>query len=513
MNAVRLTAFAVLIVVTLVVTFFAARRTSTTTEYLAAGRGISAAQNGFAVAGDLMSAATFLGFTGLIFLSGFDGWVLAIAAAVAFLLVLLLFAERMRNAGQFTVADVLSYRLRARPVRAMTASANLFIVTIYLIAQLVGAGVLIRALTGLAFTPAVIITGAAMLLYVVFGGMLATTWVQIIKAALLMAAGLALAVGVLSQVGWNPISLFDRAAAAHPLGDAYLAPGGSHRTPLNTVAAAVAFVIGTAALPHILIRFFTVPDAKTARASVGWAIGLIGTFFVLTSIIGYGARALLGSAGEKPAGPGANLAAPLLAQHLGGGPDAFGGQVFMAFVGAVAFATILAVVAGLVLSASGSASHDLWSNVIRRGDATEREQKLVARLSSAVIGAIAVAVTLLAGPNFNVAFLVGLALSVAASANFPALVLALSWRGFTTWGALAGIASGLVSSVVLIVLSPAVWPGGAAHAPFPLDYPTLVSIPLGFLGCVVGSKLSRAREDDTKFTELRVRAATGLGAE
>ncbi|MEV4604055.1 hypothetical protein AB0K15_42635 [Amycolatopsis sp. NPDC049253] len=231
------------------------------------------------------------------------------------------------------------------------------------------------------------------------------------------------------------------------------------------------------------------------------------------SIIGYGARALLGSAGEKPAGPGANLAAPLLAQHLGGGPDAFGGQVFMAFVGAVAFATTLEVVAGLVLSASGSASHDLWSNVIRRGGATEREQKLVARLSSAVLGAIAVAVTLVAGPNFNVAFLVGLALSVAASANFPALVLALSWRGFTTWGALTGIASGLVSSVVLIVLSPAVWPGGAAHAPFPLDYPTLVSIPLGFLGCVVGSKLSRAREDDTKFTELRVRAATGLGAE
>ncbi|QRP46325.1 cation acetate symporter [Amycolatopsis sp. FDAARGOS 1241] len=359
-----------------------------------------------------------------------------------------------------------------------------------------------------------ILTGAAMLLYVVFGGMLATTWVQIMKAALLMAAGLALAIGVLSQVGWNPISLFDRAAAAHPLGDAYLAPGGSHRTPLNTVAAAVAFVIGTAALPHILIRFFTVPDAKTARASVGWAIGLIGTFFVLTSIIGYGARALLGSAGEKPAGPGANLAAPPLAQHLGGGPDAFGGQVFTAFVGAVAFATILAVVAGLVLSASGSASHDLWSNVIRRGGATEREQKLVARLSSAVIGAIAVAVTLLAGPNINVAFLVGLALSVAASANFPALVLALSWRG--TAGALTGIASGLVSSVVLIVLivlSPAVWPGGAAHAPFPLDYPTLVSIPLGFLGCVVGSKLSRAREDDAKFTELRVRAATALGAE
>lgn len=513
MNTVRLTAFAVLIAVTLVITYFASRRTTTTTEYWAAGRGISAGQNGFAIAGDLMSAATFLGFTGLIFLSGFDGWVLPIAAAMAFLLILLLLAERMRNAGQFTVTDVLAHRLNARPVRAMAASANLFIVTIYLIAQLVGAGVLIRALTGLAFTPAVIITGAAMLAYVVFGGMLATTWVQIIKAALLLVAGAALTIGVLAQVGWNPITLFDQAAVAHPLGTAYLEPGGSQRSQLNTVSAAAAFVVGTAALPHILMRFFTVPDAKTARASAGWAIALIGVFFLMTSIIGYGARALLGSAGEKPAGPGANLAAPLLAEHLGGGPNTLGGQLFMAFVGAVAFATILAVVAGLVLSASGSAAHDLWSNVIRNGDAPEREQRNVARLSAAVLGAVAVAITLVAGPNFNVAFLVGLALSVAASANFPALVLALSWRGFTTAGALTGITSGLTSSIALIVMSPSVWPGGAGNAPFPLDYPTLIALPIGFLGCWLGSKLSREPENHDDFMVLQVRAATGLGAE
>lgn len=513
MNVFRLVAFAILIAVTLCITYWASRRTSTTTDYWAAGRRVSATQNGFAIAGDLMSAATFLGFTGMIFLVGFDGWVAPVASVLAFLLILLLFAERMRNAGQFTIADVLSFRLRAKPVRAMTASASLLIVTIYLIAQLVGAGVLIRALTGLAFAPAVIVTGTAMLVYVIFGGMLATTWVQITKAVLLLCAGFALTIGILAQVGWNPINLFDRAAAAHPLELGYLTPGASGRTPMNTISIALAFIVGTAALPHILMRFFTVPDAGTARRSGAWALGITGTFFFLTSIIGFGARALLGSEGEKAAGPGGNLAAPLLAEHLGGGPDTLGGDLFMAFVSAVAFATILAVVAGLVLSASGAAAHDLWANVIRRGQVSERQQTRVARLSAGAIGLLAVLVTLAAGPDFNVAFLVGLALSVAASANFPALVLALSWRGFTTAGAVIGIAVGLLSSATLIALSPVVWPGGPEAAPYPLDYPTPISIPLGFLACWLGSKLGRQDDGERTFTELTVRAATGLGAE
>ncbi|MQA03728.1 MAG: cation/acetate symporter ActP [Streptosporangiales bacterium] len=509
----RLAAFACLIALTLGITYWASKRTSTTTDYWAAGRNVSATQNGFAIAGDLMSAATFLGFTGMIFLVGFDGWVAPVASVLAFLLILLLFAERMRNAGQFTIADVLSFRLRAKPVRAMTASASLFIVTIYLIAQLVGAGVLIRALTGLEFAPAVIVTGTAMLIYVIFGGMLATTWVQITKAVLLLCAGFALTVGVLMQVGWNPINLFDRAAAAHPLELGYLAPGASERTPMNTISIALAFVVGTAALPHILMRFFTVPDSGTARRSGAWALGITGTFFFLTSIIGFGARALLGSEGEEAAGPGGNLAVPLLAEHLGGGPGTLGGDLFMAFVSAVAFATILAVVAGLVLSASGAAAHDLWANVIRRGQVSERQQTRVARLSAGGIGLLAVIITLVAGPDFNVAFLVGLALSVAASANFPALVLALSWRGFTTAGAVIGISVGLVSSAVLIGLSPIVWPGGPETAPYPLDYPTPISIPLGFLACWLGSKLGGRDDGDRSFTELTVRAATGLGAE
>jgi cation/acetate symporter len=514
LNGTALTAFALFVAITLGITWWASKRTRTATEFWAAGRSISGAQNGFAIAGDLMSAATFLGFTGLIFLAGFDGWVLATAAIVSFLLVLLLFAERMRNAGRYTIADVLAFRLHERPARAAAATATLFIAVIYLIAQLAGAGVVIQALTGLDFTVAVLLTGAFMVVYVVFGGMLATTWVQIVKAVLIVAAGSLLTVWVLARVGFDPIALFERAAAQSPLGDDYLGPGGADRSAMNTISVALAFVVGTAALPHILMRFFTVPDAAAARASVGWAVGLIGSLFIMTSLIGFGARALLGSAGEAAAGGGGNLAAPVLAQFLGGGEGTLGGDLMLAFIGAVAFATILAVVSGLVISASGAVAHDLWSSVVRAGRDSEHEEPRVARIAAALVGAVAIALTLLAGPGFNIAFLVGLALSVAASANFPALVLALGWRRFNTTGALTGIALGLASAVALIVMSPAVWPGPDSQgSPFPLDYPTLFSIPAGFVGCWLGTVLSGRRVGERSYSELHVRSETGLGAE
>jgi cation/acetate symporter len=511
-NTTRLVAFALLVAVTLAVTVWASRRTRSATEFFAAGRSISGPQNGLAIAGDLMSAATFLGFTGMMYVSGFDGWIMPAVTLVAFVLILLLFAERMRNAGRFTVADVLSFRLRERPVRAATAASTMLVAVIYLVAQLVGAGVLIRALTGLGFGPAVVLTGLAMLAYVVFGGMLATTWVQIIKAVLLLTAGVALCLGVLIRTGFDLGVLFTTAAANSGDATAYLAPGGSGRSFLDTVSVALAFAIGTAALPHILIRFFTVPDARQARSSAGWATALIGAFFVMTAVIGFGARALLPAEAEQAVGSSGNLAAPLLAEHLGGGPGTFGGDVFVAFVSAVAFATILAVVAGLVLSASGAVAHDLWVNVVRRGRDTGDETR-VARLSAAGIGLVAILATLLMGPGFNVAFLVGLALSVAAGANFPALLLALTWRRFTTTGAIAGITAGLVMSVVCILLGPSVWPGGADAAPYPVEYPTLLAIPVGFLACWLGTVLSSERGAERSFDELQVRSQTGIGAE
>lgn len=322
---------------------------------------------------------------------------------------------------------------------------------------------MINALTGMNFVAAVVITGVAMLIYVVFGGMLATTWVQIIKAVLLLAVGGAMCVAILWRFGFNPLTLFQTAADNHTSGDGFLAPGVSSANPLNTLSAAVAYAVGTAALPHILIRFFTVPDGHSARRSVGWAVGIIGTFFIMTSVIGCGARAIL-PAGSEKATAGGNLAAPLLAQALGGGDGTFGGDVFIALVSAVAFATILAVVAGLVLSASGALSHDLWFNVIKKRSPTEREGTTVARLAAAAVGAVAIAATIMLGPNLNVAILVGLALSIAASANFPALALSLGWKRFNTMGAISGIVAGLLSSVVLIVFGPQVWPGGAESA-------------------------------------------------
>jgi cation/acetate symporter len=517
-NVEALVIFAIVLSITLVITYWASKRMTGATVFWAAGRSISGLQNGLAISGDYLSAASFLGIAGLIFIFGFDGFLYSVGFLVAFLTVMFLLAERMRNAGKYTIADVLSFRLRERPARVAAALGTLSVAAFYLIAQMVGAGVLIQALVGIDFSLAVLITGVMMLCYVIFGGMLATTWVQIVKAVLLMIAILVMSLFVLERVGFNPIELFNRAAENTTDKSTFsLGPGTFLSSPIDTVSLGVALVLGTAGLPHILMRFFTVPDSKAARSSVVYAIFIIGCFYVLTTFVGFGARALLGEGGVAAAGTGGNLAAPNLAQFLGGGEGTFGGDLFLAVVAAVAFATILAVVAGLVLSASGAVAHDIWSNVIRKGRDSEHEEVLVARIAAATIGAIAIVIAIVGGEGLNVSFMVGLAFAVAASANFPALLLALTWRRFNTAGAVTGVLFGVVSAIVLVIISPKVWPGadgeGGALSFYDLANPGIISIPLGFIGCFLGTMLSTERGNEREFDELRVRSETGLGAE
>jgi cation/acetate symporter len=477
-NGLALAVFAIVLSVTLAITFWASKRTSTATEFWAAGRGISGLQNGFAMAGDYLSASTFLGFAGLIFLFGVDGWVGLAAAGASFLPVVLLLAERMRNSGKFTMADVLAFRLRERPARMAAALGTLSVSFVYLLAQMVGAGVLLRALAGISFSLSVVLTGTFMLVYVVFGGMLATTWVQIIKAGLLMIAGTVLTILVLA----------------------------------NGISFGLALLLGTAGLPHLLMRFFTVPDARAARRSIGWAVALIGAFFIMTLLVGVGARAILG-AGAVEASAGGNLATPMLAERLGGGQGTVGGDLFLAIISAIAFATILAVVAGLVIAASGAVAHDVWTGVVRQGRADEHEEVRVARTASIGLGVLAIIVSILAGPNFNVSVLVGLAFAVAASCNLPALLLALFWPRFNTTGAVAGVLGGLIVAVVIIGLSPPVWPGADGQgSPVSLRNPAIISIPAGFLCCWLGTMLSREGATARSYHELHVRAETGIGA-
>jgi cation/acetate symporter len=513
-NELALSIFAIVVAVTLGITYWASKRTRSATEFWAAGRGITGVQNGFAIAGDYMSAASFLGIAGLIFLFGFDGFLYSVGFLVAFLTVLFLLAERMRNAGKFTIADVLSFRMRQRPARAAAALGTLAVVAFYLIAQMVGAGVLIQALVGIDFALAVLITGAFMLCYVVFGGMLATTWVQIVKAVLLMTATFVLTLLVLNRIGWNPVELFNKAQAQSPEGERFLEPGLRFDNPVDTVSLGIGLVLGTAGLPHILMRFFTVPDAKAARSSVVWAMMLIGAFYLMTTALGFGARAILGTAGEEAAGKGGNLAAPILAEELGGGAGTVGGDLFLAIIAAVAFATILAVVAGLVISASGAVAHDVWSNIVRHDRDSDHEEVMVARIAAFAVGAVAIVIAILGGEGLNVSFMVGLAFAVAASANFPALLLALTWRRFNTTGAVAGVLAGVISSIGLIILSPTVWPGPDSEgSPFGLENPGIISVPVGFLGCWLGTVLSKEGRRARTFDELNVRAETGIGAE
>ena len=510
--------FAIVLSITLGVTYWASKRARSAIGFYAAGRQITGVQNGVAISGDYLSAASFLGIAGLIYIYGFDGFLYSIGFLVAFLTVMFLLAERMRNAGKYTIADVLAFRLRERPARTAAAIGTLAVVAFYLIAQMVGAGVLIQALVGIGFTPAVILTGVFMLCYVVFGGMVATTWVQIIKAVLLMAGITVMSLFVLGRVGFNPIELFNRADANKtPESTFSLGPGTFLASPIDTVSLGLALVLGTAGLPHILMRFFTVPDAKAARGSVVWAMLLIGFFYLLTTFVGFGARAFLGEGGVEAAGTGGNLAAPNLAAFLGGGEGTFGGDLFLAVIAGVAFATILAVVAGLVLSASAAVAHDVWSNIIRKGQESEHEEVWVARVAALSIGAIAILVAVIGGSGLNVSFMVGLAFAVAASANFPALICALTWRRFNTTGAVTGVLCGVVSAIFLVIVSPKVWPGTDSVTGSPIGWtlsnPGIVSIPLGFLGCWLGTMLSTERGAERTFHELYVRSETGLGAE
>jgi cation/acetate symporter len=520
-NATAVVVFAIVLSITLGITYWASKRARGTTGFYAAGRKITGTQNGLAISGDYLSAASFLGIAGLIYLYGFDGFLYSIGFLVAFLTVMFLLAERMRNAGKFTIADVLSFRLNERPARVAATVGTLTVAAFYLIAQMVGAGVLIEKLIGIDFTLSVLITGTFMLCYVVFGGMVATTWVQIIKAVLLMIGIGVMTVFVATKVDFNPIELFNRAEAAGKAKDSTfsLGPGTFLTNPIDTVSLGLALVLGTAGLPHILMRFFTVPNAKAARSSVVTAMFIIGFFYLLTTAIGFGARAILGQKGVEAAGKGGNLAAPNLAENLGGGAGTTGGDLFLAVIAGIAFATILAVVAGLVLSASSAVAHDIWSSIIRKGRISDREEVVAAKIAALTIGAVAMAIAIIGGENLNISFMVGLAFAIAASANFPALLLAFTWRRFNTAGAVTGVLFGVVSALGLIIISPIVWggaPGAAdtgAFTWYDLNNPGLISIPLGFIGCVVGTLLTTERETERSFDELFVRSETGLGSE
>jgi cation/acetate symporter len=481
-SGVALAWFFAFIATTLGITYWAARRTRTTEHFYAAGRAITAGQNGLALAGDYMSAASFLGIAGLVATTGFDGLIYSTGWLVGWPIVLFLIAEPLRNLGRFTFADVVALRLQQAPVRVAAACGTLATVSFYLIAQMVGAGNLIKLLFGLSYETAVAVTGAAMITYVLFGGMIATTWVQIVKACLLLGGATLLAGLVLAQFEFSPLRLF--AAASARYGERVLAPGGLVTNPLEAVSLGAALMFGTAGLPHILMRFYTVPDARAARTSVFYATGLIGFFYLMTFVLGFGAMVLVGPEAIRAADAGGNLAAPLLAQRLGGTP-------FLGFIAAVAFATILAVVAGLTLSGAAALSHDLWVHVVRRGRGDSSEELLVARIATVVLGLVAIALGI-AFKGQNVAFMVALAFAIAASANLPALVLAIFWRGFTTRGAVASIAAGTLGALALIALSPTVQVDilGAGAAPFPLRNPALLTIPLAFAVGVLASRLA-----------------------
>ena len=467
---------------TLGITYWAARKTRTTEEFFAAGRAISGRQNGFALAGDYMSAASFLGIAGLVSQSGFDGLIYSTGWLVGWPVVLFLIAEPLRNLGKYTFTDVVSFRLKQTPVRVAAAIGTLAVVSLYLIAQMVGAGNLIRLMFGISYELAVVIVGIVMLAYVLFGGMIATTWVQIVKAVLLMFGAALLCVLTLAQFDFNPVTLFAKASEMY--GAEVLAPGKQVANPWDAISLGLALMFGTAGLPHILMRFYTVPDAKAARQSVFWATGLIGAFYLMTFVLGFGAMVLVGRDAITAVDKGGNMAAPLLAEVLGG-------TGLLGFIAAVAFATILAVVAGLTLSGAAALSHDLWVSVHRKGDAPREEQLMVARVATVVLGIVAILLGILFKGQ-NVAFMVGLAFAVAASGNFPALVLSIFWRSFTTGGAVASIITGTVASLVLIALSPTIMVDllGAETAWFPLKNPALVTIPLGFAVGVLVSLLA-----------------------
>jgi len=518
--------FLAVVLLTVAITFWASRNTKTAADYYAGGRSFTGAQNGLAVAGDYMSAASFLGISGAIALSGYDGFLYSIGFLVAWLVALLLIAELLRNSGRFTMADQLAYRMRQRPVRTAAATSTVVVSIFYLLAQMVGAGALVSLLLGVegdsAKNATIAGVGVLMIFYVVVGGMKGTTWVQIVKAVLLMVGTVLITVLVLAKFGFNLSELLGSAAANSGHGQAFLEPGlkygVSTTSKIDFVSLAIALVLGTAGLPHILIRFYTVPTARQARTSVLWAIALIGTFYLMTLVLGFGAAALVtGDAKQAIVDSGGNLASPLLAQAVGGGPGSTSGAVLLALISAVAFATILAVVAGLTLTSASSVAHDLYANVWKKGTASEKDEVKMARVAAFVIGGVAIALAIPA-QKVNIAFLVALAFAVAASANLPALLYNLFWKRFNTRGAVWSIYGGLLAAVALVFFSPTVsgaetslFPG-SNWAWFPLANPGIVSVPIGFLLGWLGTITSSDQAAEARFTELEVRSLTGAGA-
>jgi cation/acetate symporter len=528
-NWIAIVMFALFVALTLWITRRAAKRTHTASDFYTAGGGITGFQNGLAMAGDYMSAASFLGISAQIFTDGFDGLIYSTGFLVGWPIILFLMAEKLRNLGRYTFADVASYRFAQPPVRSFAAISTLLVVAFYLIAQMVGAGQLIKLLFGLPYTYAVIIVGVLMMLYVLFGGMRATTWVQIIKAVMLLAGASFIAVMVLARFGFSPEALFARAvqvktdialAEGTPPGEAaerglsIMGPGNFIKDPVSAISFGVALMLGTAGLPHILMRFFTVPNAREARKSVLWATTWIGYFYLLTFVIGFGAIVLVATDpgyldGEGGLRGGGNMAAIHLAH-------AIGGDAFLGFISAVAFATILAVVAGLTLSGASAVSHDLYATVFRKGAADSAEELRVSRITTAVLGVVAVLLGI-AFEKQNVAFMVSLAFALAASGNFPVLILSLLWKGCTGRGAMIGGFLGLFSAFVLTILSPAIWVNILQYeaAPFPYSSPAIISVPMGFLSIWLFSLLDRsprAKIDRAGYRQQRIRAETGIGA-
>ena len=512
--------FFIFVAGTLYITFWAAKQNKSTKDFYTAGGGISGFKNGLAIAGDYMSAASFLGISAMVYTTGYDGLIYSTGFLVGWPIVLFLIAERLRNLGKFTFADVAAYRLKQKPVRMFAASGTLLVVIIYLIAQMVGAGKLIELLFGLDYMYAVIIVGVLMVLYVLFGGMLATTWVQIIKAVMLLSGATFMAIMVLKMADFSPEVMFTKAVAVHPKGDAIMSPGGLVKNPIDALSLGLALMFGTAGLPHILMRFFTVKDAKQARKSVFVATGFIGYFYILTFIIGFGAIMMLTNNPNffhevmKDGKPvmeligGTNMAAVHLSK-------AVGGDLFMGFISAVAFATILAVVAGLTLSGASAVSHDLYATVIRKGQATQAEEMKVSRMTTLALGVLAIILGI-AFENQNVAFMVGLAFALAASGNFPILVLSMFWKGLTTRGAVVGGFSGLLVAALLIILGPTVWVSVLHHeAPiFPYGNPAIFTIPLAFIVAWIVSvtdNSAQAAQDRAGFEAQYVRSMTGIG--
>ncbi|MFC8596625.1 solute symporter family protein [Streptomyces atroolivaceus] len=519
-----ITLFAVFVAATLGITVWAGRQTKSASDFYAGGRQFTAFQNGLAVSGDYMSAASFLGIAGAIALFGYDGFLYSIGFLVAWLVALLLVAEPLRNSGRYTMGDVLAYRMRQRPVRTAAGVSTIVVSIFYLLAQMAGAGVLVALLLGITSDAGkvliVALVGVLMILYVTIGGMKGTTWVQMVKAVLLIAGALLMTLMVLWKFDFNVSDLLGTAAEKSGHGAAFLEPGLKYGvtdvSKLDFISLGIALVLGTAGLPHILIRFYTVPTAKAARKSVNWAIGIIGAFYLMTIALGFGAAALIGPEEIKAKNPAGNAAAPQLAEYLGG-VGTTGGAIMLAVISAVAFATILAVVAGLTLASSSSFAHDIYANVIRKGKATEKEEMRAARWATVAIGVVSIGLGAMAR-DLNVAGLVALAFAVAASANLPTILYSLFWKRFTTQGALWSIYGGLSSSVFLVLFSPVVSGKASSMFPdvdfawFPLENPGLISIPLGFLLGWAGSVLSKEEPDKGKYAELEVKSLTGTGA-